>query len=189
VAFSAFQAAASEYHPTMKLLALTSILFAGPAAAQAVGSAMPAIAPPPAPVLRPGVPPGTLPVAAPDVWNPAAPYVTAGQDEPGYKSWYLAAPWRAAQVKTFNDYLVANQVAGVFPTWQLLRTATSWQECGAQPFEVPPSSEWPHMDETLRYIHDYVIPAVGPVEAVSVYRNPHLNQCAGGAPESEHKLD
>ena len=71
----------------MKLLALTSILFAGPAAAQAVGSAMPAMAPPPAPVLRPGVPPGTLPVAAPDVWNPAAPYVTAGQDEPGYKSW------------------------------------------------------------------------------------------------------
>ena len=173
----------------MKLLALTSILFAGPAAAQAVGSAMPAMAPPPAPVLRPGVPPGTLPVAAPDVWNPAAPYVTAGQDEPGYKSWYLAAPWRAAQVKTFNDYLVANQVAGVFPTGQLLRTATSWQECGAQPFEVPPSSEWPHMVETLRYIHDYVIPAVGPVEAVSVYRNPHLNQCAGGAPESAHKLD
>ena len=42
-------------------------------------------------------------------------------------------------------------------------------------------------DETLRYVHDYVVPAIGPVEAVSVYRNPALNQCAGGAPESAHK--
>jgi hypothetical protein len=45
------------------------------------------------------------------------------------------------------------------------------------------------MVETLRYVHDYVIPTVGPVEAVSVYRNPNLNKCAGGAPESAHKLD
>jgi hypothetical protein len=45
------------------------------------------------------------------------------------------------------------------------------------------------MIQTLRYIHDYVIPAVGPVEPVSVYRNPALNQCAGGAPESAHKSD
>ena len=33
-------------------------------------------------------------------------------------------------------------------------------------------SEWPHIVQTLRYIRDYVIPAVGPVEPVSVYRNP-----------------
>jgi hypothetical protein len=45
------------------------------------------------------------------------------------------------------------------------------------------------MVQTLRYVRDYVIPAVGPVEPVSVYRNPSLNQCAGGAPESAHKLD
>lgn len=126
---------------------------------------------------------------APAVWNPAAPYVTAGQDEPGYRSWYLAAPERAVQVKGFNDYLTSSRVAGILPTWQLLRTATSWQECGAQPFEVPPPDQWPHIVNTLRYIHDYVVPAIGPVEAVSVYRNPQLNQCAGGAPESAHKLD
>jgi hypothetical protein len=122
-------------------------------------------------------------------WDPVAPYISAGQDEPGYRSWYLAAPWRAGQVKAFNDYLVANQVGGVLPTWTLLRTATSWQECGAQPFEVPPTEEWPHMVQTLRYVRDYVIPTIGPVEAVSVYRNPQLNKCAGGAPESAHKLD
>jgi len=129
------------------------------------------------------------PMAQPAVWDPVRPYISAGQDEPGYRSWYLAAPFRAAQVKAFNDYLVASQVGGVLPTWQLLRTATSWKDCGQQPFEVPPSDEWPHMVQTLRYIHDYVVPAVGPVEPVSVYRNPALNVCAGGAPESAHKLD
>ena len=122
-------------------------------------------------------------------WDPVGPYISAGQDEPGYRSWYLAASWRAAQVKAFNDYLLGAQVGGILPTWQLLRTATSWKDCGGQPFEVPPTEEWPHMVQTLRYVRDYVIPAVGPVEPVSVYRNPSLNVCAGGAPESAHMLN
>jgi hypothetical protein len=138
--------------------------------------------------LQPSANPQSVTIP-PATANPAAPYITAGQDEPGYRSWYLGAPDRAAQVKSFNDYLTSAQVAGVLPTWQLLRTATAWQDCGGQPFEVPPSSEWQHMIQTLRYVRDHVIPVIGPVEAVSVYRNPNLNQCAGGAPESAHKLD
>jgi len=126
-------------------------------------------------------------IAQPAVWDPAAPYITAGQDEPGYRSWYLAAPFRAAQVKSFNDYLASADVAGIVPTWELFRTATSWKDCGGQPFEIAPTEEWPHIVQTLRYIRDYVIPAVGPVEPVSVYRNPALNVCAGGAPESAHR--
>jgi hypothetical protein len=138
-----------------------------------------------APVAMPPhpAPGGTAPAA----FDPAASYITAGQDEPGYRSWYLAAPWRSIQVKAFNDYLNASQVGGIVPTWQLLRTATSWKDCGGQPFEIPPTTEWPHIVQTLRYIHDYVIPELGPVEPVSGYRNPILNQCAGGAPESAHK--
>jgi hypothetical protein len=133
----------------------------------------------------PAAPPAPAPTSA--IWNPAAPYITAGQDEPGYRSWYLAAPARAVQVKMFNDYLAEAGVAGVVPTWQLFRTASSWESCGAQPFEVPPTAEWPHIVQTLRYIRDYVIPDVGPVEPVSGYRNPSLNVCAGGAPEGAHK--
>jgi hypothetical protein len=125
----------------------------------------------------------------PATWDPAAQYVTLGQDEPGYRNWYLSLPGRAQQVKAFNDYLASAQVAGILPTWQLLRTASSWKECDGQPFEVPPAEEWPHMIQTLRYIKDYVVPAIGPVEPVSAYRNPSLNVCAGGAPESAHKLD
>ncbi|MEO8455925.1 MAG: D-Ala-D-Ala carboxypeptidase family metallohydrolase [Sphingomicrobium sp.] len=143
-----------------------------------------------APVTAQTTAPAPLPppaaASAPAAWDPAAPYITNGQDEPGYRSWYLAAPWRSAQVKSFNDYLTTYEVSGIVPTWQLLRTATAWKDCGGQPFEVPPTTEWPHIVQTLRYIHDYVIPEVGPVEPVSGYRNPALNQCAGGAPESAH---
>src|SRR5262245_23426540 len=85
--------------------------------------------------LPPTLPAPVVPMITPTAWNPAADYIAVGQDEPGYRSWYLAAPWRAAQVKSFNDYLASNQVAGVLPTWQLLRTATSWAECDGQPFE------------------------------------------------------
>src|SRR3954464_7433563 len=99
----------------------------------------------------------TVPAAQAAPFDPAGAYITAGQDEPGYRSWYLAAPWRAAQVKGFNEYLVSARVGGILPTWQLLRTATAWKDCGAQPFEVPPTSEWPHMVQTLRYVRDYVI--------------------------------
>ena len=157
----------------MRMIAALIALAAAPAAAQSVQPVQP---------VQPAAPP-VLPA-----WQPAAAaYVTAGQDEPGYRSWYLAASWRPVQVKAFNDYLGSSGVAGVVPTWQLLRTASSWQRCGAQPFEVPPTTEWPHIVQTLRYVRDHVVPAVGPVEPVSGYRNPLLNVCAGGAPASAHK--
>lgn len=121
-------------------------------------------------------------------WAPTAPYVAVGQDEPGYRNWYVASPSHAAYVKSFNDYLTTWGVGGVVPTWQLLRTASQWHRCGAAPFEVPPTQAWPNVVQTLRYVRDKVIPEVGPVEAVSVYRNPILNQCAGGAQESAHRF-
>ena len=130
---------------------------------------------------------GTIDTTLQPGWNPAADYITVGQDEGGYRSWYMASLRHRQQVGAFNDYLETWQVSGVLPTWQILRTATSWSRCGGMPFEVPPTSEWPHIVQTLRYVRDYVVPAVGPVEAVSAYRNPSLNACAGGAPESAHK--
>jgi hypothetical protein len=127
------------------------------------------------------------PALAQPRWNPAADYITPGQDEPGYRGWVASAAWRPLYVKAFHDYLTTYGVGGVAPTWQLLRTATDWQKCNAQPFEVPPTSAWPNIVAALRYVGQYVIPAVGPVEVVSVYRNPALNACAGGAPESTHR--
>ena len=129
------------------------------------------------PEWRPGMP-----------WAPTEPYVVAGQDEPGYRNWYLASPLHAGQVKALHDYLTAYGVGGVVPTWQLLRTASDWYKCGAAAFEVPPTQEWPNLVQTLRYIRDRVIPTLGPVEPVSVYRNPMLNHCAGGAQERAHRF-
>lgn len=120
-------------------------------------------------------------------YNPAAEYVTVGQDEPGYRRWVAGAAYRPIYVRAFHNYLVSNGVAGVAPTWQLLRTATAWRDCGAEPFEVPPTSEWANIVATLNYIGSYIVPAMGPVEPVSVYRNPALNACAGGAAASTHR--
>ena len=121
-------------------------------------------------------------------WAPTAPYITVGQDEAGYRNWYLASPSIPYQVTRFNSYLTTYGVGGVVPTWQLLRTASDWQKCGAPPFEVPPQEDWPNVVQALRYVRDQVIPRIGPVEPVSVYRNPMLNQCAGGAQESAHRF-
>ena len=125
--------------------------------------------------------------ASAQVFHPAADYVTAGQDEPGYRAWVAADRSRPVYVKAFNSYLVTYGVGGVVPTWQLLRTASFWQRCHAQPFEVPPTDAWPNIVAALRYVGQYVEPSVGQVEVVSVYRNPALNACAGGASESTHK--
>jgi hypothetical protein len=127
------------------------------------------------------------PYLVPAPWNPTSDYVEPGQDEPGYRQWIAQAPWRAGQVKAFHDYLTGSGVSYIAPTWQLLRTASDWRKCGAQPFEVPPTDEWANIVNTLRYVRDYVVPVVGPVEPVSVFRNAALNRCAGGAPESVHR--
>jgi len=120
-------------------------------------------------------------------FDPAADYVTAGQDEPGYRRWVAAASWRPVYVRAFHDYLVTSGVAGVAPSWQLLRTASDWHKCGADPFEVPPIAAWPNIVAALHYVGAHIVPALGPVEPVSVYRNPALNACAGGAAASTHR--
>ena len=119
--------------------------------------------------------------------SPAAlEYVTAGQDEPGYRRWMAADASRAVRVKAFNDYLVTYGVGGVAPTWQLLRTASDWSKCGNQPFEVPPPPHWPNIVHALRYVGAFIEPVIGQVEVVSAYRNPSLNACAKGAATSTH---
>lgn len=141
----------------------------------------------PAPALAQPLAQQAAPYAAAP-FNPAADYVTPGQDEPGYRRWVAQAAWRPMYVRAFHNYLTTYGVAGVAPTWQLLRTASEWRRCGADPFEVPPTSEWGNIVATLRFIGEHIVPRIGAVEPVSVYRNPMLNQCAGGAQESAHRF-
>ena len=132
---------------------------------------------------------GAAPAAAQPAarFDPAADYIAVGQDEAGYQAWVETVPGRRQQVADYYRFLESQQVAGIVPTWQLLRTATAWRSCGAEPFEVPPSSEWPNIVETLNYVRAHVVPVIGEVEPVSVYRNEALNVCAKGAHDSAHR--
>jgi hypothetical protein len=118
---------------------------------------------------------------------PADPGVAPGQSAQDFRTWLAGSPDNIARLTAFHDYLTSQGVGGVVPLWELTRTSSSWSECGAEPFEAPPQDKWQHVVTTLRFIRDEVVPAVGPVEVVSGYRNARLNACSDGAPESAHR--
>jgi hypothetical protein len=109
-----------------------------------------------------------------------------GQGEKEFRQWLDASPAARATMLGFEAWQDAAGVRGVLPTWQMMRTASMWRECGGPPFEVPPPAHWPDMVRTLSFIRDHVKPVLGELEAASGYRNPALNACARGAPTSAH---
>jgi len=111
-----------------------------------------------------------------------------GQTAADFNAWLARSPAHRAEVAAFDNRLAAEGVAGIVPTWQLIRTASSWRECAAEPFEVAPASSWDHIVDTLKFVRDEVVPAIGRVEALSAYRNAELNACSAGAPKSAHRL-
>jgi hypothetical protein len=103
-----------------------------------------------------------------------------------FARWVQAAPGRSRDVLAFETYLKRNGVGGVLPLSQLLLSASSWQACGAEPYSLPPKALWQHVVPTLKFIRTHIVPALGPVAAVSGYRAPALNACSGGAAHSAH---
>jgi len=116
----------------------------------------------------------------------AAQELPVGQSEADYTAWLDSNPGHRGQILSFEAWQRAAGVERVLPTFELVRTASMWRECGGAPFEVPPFRLWPGMVRTLAFIRDRVKPALGDVEAVSGYRNPVLNQCARGSERSAH---
>ena len=110
-----------------------------------------------------------------------------GQSKADYLAWLSRDPGARAQVLSFKAFLGAGNVDDVVPTWQLVRTASAWRDCGGPRFEVAPVSEWVHISETLEFIKAKVEPVIGDVQPVSGFRNAELNQCAGGAKASAHR--
>lgn len=113
--------------------------------------------------------------------------VAEGQDHADYLAWLAKSPAARAQVLGFKSFLDMKRVDEIVPTWQLLRTASMWRECNGPRFEVAPFTEWNHIAETLQFVRTHVEPVIGPVEALSGYRNAELNQCSGGAKASAHR--
>lgn len=146
-----------------------------------------ACGPRPAPAPAPA-PPAPPPPAAAPAPPPAPGDVPLADAERGP---VLFAHWRsthAITVDAFEEFLVREQVAQVVPTYQLLRSASMWKECQADPFAVPPATLWPQVTGLLHLLRELrareVLP---PFEVVSAYRDPRLNRCAGGAPGSSHQ--
>ena len=110
-----------------------------------------------------------------------------GQTAADFEAWLARSTANRAGVSAFRDYLAARGVESIVPMWQLTRTSSSWRQCGAEPFEVPPADKWERILKTLQFVREDVIPAVGAVEALSAYRNAALNACSDGAPQSAHR--
>jgi len=163
----------------IRAAALAAALFFTPAAVPA-GSA---------PLTLPAIP------AAPVVLAPPPPAVEAarlarsvpGQNKADFEAWLARSPAQRAEAEAFRSYLRSQGLDQIVPAWQLLRTSSSWRQCAAGAFEVAPRDKWPHIAATLRFVRDEVVPAVGPVEALSAYRNARLNACSDGAPQSAHR--
>jgi hypothetical protein len=117
----------------------------------------------------------------------AASGLAPGQTGAEFRAWLDRSPANRTALASFRDYLAAEGVASVIPVWQLVRTSSSWRECGAQPFEVPPQNKWDGIITTLKFVRDQVEPRVGEVETLSAYRNEQLNACSHGAPQSAHR--
>ena len=121
--------------------------------------------------------------AAPAVIDPAP-----GQSKADYLAWLARSPGNREAVLAFRARLETEGVEQVVPMWQLIRTSSSWRQCRADRFEVAPAQDWDHIITTLKFIESDVVPAIGPVQAVSGFRNDSLNACSDGAPASAHRL-
>lgn len=103
-------------------------------------------------------------------------------------AWVHAVPGRPEQVQAFETYLRRAGVVGILPLSQLLLNSSSWKTCSDAPYSLAPPELWANIVPTLRFIRARIVPALGPVAALSGYRSPDLNKCSGGAPKSAHAL-
>jgi len=143
-----------------------------------------------APAPRP-VPQVPIPTPAEPGRQAEPPAVQAQPTADPERDIVLFTVWRgrhATEVDPFAGYLVDQKLAQVVPTYQLLRSASMWKECHAEPFEVPPTEDWDRVRDLLVLLRELRERQVLPdFEVVSAYRDPRLNRCAGGAPGSSHQ--
>lgn len=111
----------------------------------------------------------------------------AAADPRGPASFEQWAASRPHEVAAFHAYLNVQGVGEVVPLWQLLRTASDWQRCRAEPFDLAPRAQWQAAATTLRLLKQLREQnVVGDGEVVSAWRSEGLNRCAKGSPRSAH---
>ncbi len=114
-------------------------------------------------------------------------YERAVGTQADYQLW-LSSTYQRQLAYDYENYLRSHLGNGTPPMYELLTTARSWQECGFEPYQVPPVELWSYMLPTLRLYDELKYQGILPRDTVirSVYRSPELNRCAGGAAGSKH---
>lgn len=114
----------------------------------------------------------------------------AGADAAESRDAALFESWRATHaepVAAYESFLRAEGLDALAPLHLLLRSASSWQDCAAEPFAVPPREQWPAVRSVLGLLRALREAGVlQPFEVHSTYRDAALNACAGGAQRSAH---
>jgi uncharacterized protein YcbK (DUF882 family) len=101
-----------------------------------------------------------------------------------FEAWRVA---NAESVAAYEAFLRAEGLDALAPLHTLLRSASSWQDCAAEPFAVPPAEQWPAVLSVLSLLRRLREAGVlQPFEVHSTYRDAALNACAGGARRSAH---
>lgn len=87
----------------------------------------------------------------------------------------------------YERFLQQYQVNNIIPMFELLRTARSWESCGAPEYMVPNRELWLNSISTLK-VFNYLqtTKILKDFEVTSVYRDYPTNSCAGGASASKH---
>ena len=104
-----------------------------------------------------------------------------------FKDWLASHSYKQSEVLAYQNYL-QSQLGSIPPMDQLILSARDARRCGFEPYEVPPASLWQNIVPTLQMLQQLQKQGYLPYSTVirSVYRNPVLNDCAGGAGESKH---
>ena len=105
-----------------------------------------------------------------------------------FQQWrFPAAAAEREEVRALQAFLTEKGLADVVPLHQLLRSASDWRKCEAEPFSVPPASQWAALQSVLELLQSLRKEgALGRFEVVSAHRGEALNRCAQGAARSAH---
>ncbi len=106
---------------------------------------------------------------------------------PASYNYWLATGDNRVRAREYERFLEQNNVGNIIPSFELFKTARSWEKCNSSEYMVPNRELWQNQLPTLK-VFKYLVASkvLTDFEVTSVYRDLTLNQCAGGAPSSRH---
>lgn len=103
-----------------------------------------------------------------------------------YRNWLMQGD-NQLFARDYERFLEQNNAGNIIPSFELFKTARSWEQCGKSEYMIPNRELWRNQLPTLK-VFKYLVASkvLGDFTVTSVYRDLPLNQCAGGAGSSRH---